>query len=92
MSTLFDLHALRAPEDQTLLVYDQNFQGAVRPLYPLPISRCLWKDSLITPYPPPPHFKPLSLLPPHTPHSTPATHRPPPLQPIKILIVHLSKK
>ena len=46
--------------------------------YPPPVLRCFWKDPLMTPHPPPPHFKHPSPLPP--PH-------PPPLPPLKILII-----
>ena len=43
---------------------------------PPPVLRCFWKDPVMTP---PPHFKHPSLLPP--PH-------PPPLPPLKMLIIH----
>ena len=43
-------------------------------IYPTPVLRCFWKDPLITPLPPPPHFKHPSLLPP-SPSTTPS---PPP--------------
>ena len=40
-------------------------------LYPPPVLRCFWKDPLMTPHPPPPHFKHVSLLPP-SPSTTPS--------------------
>ena len=52
-------------------------------LYPPPVFRYFWKDPLMTPQPPPPHFKHPSLQLP-SPSTTPF---PPPL---KILIVHYS--
>ena len=51
-------------------------------LYPPPVFRCFWKDPLMTPYP---HHLTSRIL-----HCYPPPH-PPPLPPLKILIVHLLK-
>ena len=50
-------------------------------LYPPPVSKCFWKDPLMTPY------RPTS----STFHRYPPPH-PPPLPPLKIFIIHISKK